>query len=76
MPSLTAAPGSICPTLHSQPVQAPLLPALAEPAARTRLAELGAERLVGNTPAEAQRFVAAEMAKWAVILREAGVRAS
>jgi tripartite-type tricarboxylate transporter receptor subunit TctC len=48
---------------------------LAEPAARTRLAELGAERLVGNTPEEAQRFVAAEMAKWAVILREAGVRA-
>ncbi|MGG5888506.1 Bug family tripartite tricarboxylate transporter substrate binding protein [Falsiroseomonas sp. HC035] len=48
---------------------------LAEPATRTRLAELGAERLVGNSPAEAQDFVAAEMARWAVILREAGVRA-
>jgi tripartite-type tricarboxylate transporter receptor subunit TctC len=48
---------------------------LAEPATRTRLAELGAERLVGNSPAEAQAFVLAEMARWAVILREAGVRA-
>jgi tripartite-type tricarboxylate transporter receptor subunit TctC len=48
---------------------------LAEPATRTRLAELGAERLVGNTPEEAQRYVAAEMARWAVILREDGVRA-
>lgn len=57
-------------------IQQEVAAVLAEPAARTRLAELGAERLVGNTPAEAQRFVAAEMAKWAVILREAGVRAS
>jgi tripartite-type tricarboxylate transporter receptor subunit TctC len=47
---------------------------LAEPAVRTRLAELGAERIVGSTPEEAQRLVAAETAKWAVILREAGVR--
>ena len=48
---------------------------LAEPATRTRLAELGAERLVGNPPAEAQAFIAQEMAQWSVILREAGVRA-
>jgi hypothetical protein len=40
-----------------------------------RRARLAARmRLVGNSPAEAQAFVAAEMAKWAVILREAGVR--
>ena len=56
-------------------IQAEVAAVLAEPAARTRLSELGAERLVGNSPAEAQAFVAAEMAKWAVILREAGVRA-
>lgn len=56
-------------------IQQEVAAVLAEPAARTRLGELGAERLVGNTPAEAQAFVAAEMAKWEVILREAGVRA-
>ncbi|MDP3415846.1 tripartite tricarboxylate transporter substrate binding protein [Falsiroseomonas sp.] len=56
-------------------IQAEIAAVLAEPTTRTRLAELGAERLVGNTPAEAQAFVAAEMAKWALILREAGVRA-
>jgi tripartite-type tricarboxylate transporter receptor subunit TctC len=56
-------------------IQREVAAVLAEPATRTRLAELGAERLVGNTPAEAQRFVAQEMARWAVILREAGVRA-
>ncbi|MBU8536404.1 Bug family tripartite tricarboxylate transporter substrate binding protein [Falsiroseomonas tokyonensis] len=56
-------------------IQAEVAAVLAEPATRTRLAELGAERLVGNSPAEAHAFVTAEMAKWAVILREAGVRA-
>lgn len=56
-------------------IQQEVAAVLAEPATRTRLLELGAERLVGNSPAEAQEFIAAEMAKWAVILREAGVRA-
>jgi tripartite-type tricarboxylate transporter receptor subunit TctC len=56
-------------------IQQEVAAVLAEPATRTRLAELGAERLVGNPPAEAQAFVAQEMARWAVILREAGVRA-
>ncbi|WP_439594618.1 Bug family tripartite tricarboxylate transporter substrate binding protein [Falsiroseomonas sp.] len=56
-------------------IQAEVAAVLAEPVTRTRLAELGAERLVGNSPAEAQGFVTAEMAKWAVILRDAGVRA-
>lgn len=56
-------------------VQREVAAVLAEPATRTRLAELGAERLVGNTPEEAQHFVAAEMARWAVILRDAAVRA-
>jgi tripartite-type tricarboxylate transporter receptor subunit TctC len=48
--------------------------ALADPGARARLAELGAERVVANRPVEAQAFVAAEMARWATILREAGAR--
>ncbi len=56
-------------------IQAEVAAVLAEPTTRARLLELGAERLVGNSPAEAQAFVTAEMAKWAVILREAGVRA-
>ncbi|MGG5817481.1 Bug family tripartite tricarboxylate transporter substrate binding protein [Falsiroseomonas sp. HW251] len=47
---------------------------LAEPAVRARLAELGAERVIGNPPAEAQRFVQEEAARWATILREAGLR--
>ncbi|MBU8544701.1 MULTISPECIES: Bug family tripartite tricarboxylate transporter substrate binding protein [Roseomonadaceae] len=56
-------------------IQTEVAAVLAEPTTRARLLELGAERLVGNGPAEAQAFVTAEMAKWAVILREAGVRA-
>lgn len=55
-------------------IQREVAAVLAEPATRTRLAELGAERLVGNTPAEAQAFIDQEMAKWATVLREAGVR--
>jgi tripartite-type tricarboxylate transporter receptor subunit TctC len=57
-------------------IQEAVAAVLAEPATRTRLTELGAERLVGNTPEAAQRYVAEEMEKWAVILREAGVRAN
>ncbi|HYZ32820.1 MAG TPA: tripartite tricarboxylate transporter substrate-binding protein [Crenalkalicoccus sp.] len=47
---------------------------LAEALVRARLAELGAERVVGNTPEEAARHVQAEMARWPGILREAGVQ--
>jgi tripartite-type tricarboxylate transporter receptor subunit TctC len=47
---------------------------LAEGSLRTRLAELGAERIVANTPAEARAYVDAEMARWERVLREAGVR--
>ncbi|HEV7268441.1 MAG TPA: tripartite tricarboxylate transporter substrate binding protein [Falsiroseomonas sp.] len=57
-------------------IQEAVAAVLAEPATRMRLTELGAERLVGNTPEEAQRYVTQEMEKWAVILREAGVRAN
>ena len=48
---------------------------LAEEGLRNRLTELGAERVLGTTPAEAQRYVAAEMLRWEGILRAAGVRA-
>jgi tripartite-type tricarboxylate transporter receptor subunit TctC len=47
---------------------------LAEGSLRARLTELGAERIVVNTPAEARAYVDAEMARWERVLREAGVR--
>jgi tripartite-type tricarboxylate transporter receptor subunit TctC len=47
---------------------------LAEGSLRTRLTELGAERIVVNTPAEARAYVDAEMARWERVLREVGVR--
>ncbi|MFT8244956.1 Bug family tripartite tricarboxylate transporter substrate binding protein [Roseomonas sp. BN140053] len=47
---------------------------MAEGPLRQRFAELGAERILANTPAEARRFVDAEMDRWAVVLREAGVQ--
>jgi len=48
--------------------------ALEDPGLRRRLAELGAERIPALPPAEAQRFVLAEIARWSTILREAGVQ--
>ena len=56
-------------------IQQEIAAVLAEPAVRSRLAEMGAERVLGNTPEEARAYVAAEMARWAPILREAGIRA-
>jgi tripartite-type tricarboxylate transporter receptor subunit TctC len=47
---------------------------LTEGPLRTRLIELGAERIVVNTPAEARAYVDAEMARWQGVLREAGIR--
>lgn len=48
---------------------------LNEAPTRARLVELGAERIIGNTPEQARAYIAAEIAKWEPILREAGVRA-
>ena len=45
---------------------------LATPAIRTRLAELGFEP-VGEGPAETQRRFAAEIPRWEMIVREAGI---
>ncbi|RKK05869.1 tripartite tricarboxylate transporter substrate binding protein [Pseudoroseomonas wenyumeiae] len=47
---------------------------LAEGTLRQRLTELGAERIVTNTPAEAKTYVEAEMVRWEQVLREAGVK--
>jgi tripartite-type tricarboxylate transporter receptor subunit TctC len=49
------------------------LAALALPDVRERLSEQGAE-VVGNTPAELAAYVAAEIPKWAVLARQAGVK--
>ena len=62
------------PTGLARRIGAELRTVLAEEALRARLTELGAERVIGNTPEEAGRYVDAEMARWAGILRAAGVR--
>ncbi len=48
---------------------------LADPATKQRLADLGAERLIGNDPAAARDYVKAEVDRWTPILTEAGVKA-
>jgi len=48
--------------------------ALGDGPLRARLIEMGAERIVANSPAEARRYVDDEMARWAAVLREAGVQ--
>lgn len=55
-------------------MQAAIAAVLAEPAIAQRLTELGAERLIGNSNAEASRFITAEIARWTTVLREAGVQ--
>jgi tripartite-type tricarboxylate transporter receptor subunit TctC len=67
-------PSATPPALQAR-IGAELTAVLAEEALRARLTELGAERILGTTPEEAQRYVAAEMARWEGILRAAGVRA-
>jgi tripartite-type tricarboxylate transporter receptor subunit TctC len=41
---------------------------------RQRLVELGAERIIADSPAEARRYVDAEMDRWTGVLREAGIQ--
>jgi tripartite-type tricarboxylate transporter receptor subunit TctC len=55
-------------------IQAEVAAALAEGPLRSRLVEMGAERLLANTPEEARRYVDAEIARWASVLREAGTQ--
>lgn len=47
---------------------------LAKGSLRDRLIELGAERIVNNTPAEAKAYVTAEIDRWGGILRDAGIQ--
>jgi tripartite-type tricarboxylate transporter receptor subunit TctC len=47
---------------------------LAEPAVRARFLELGATP-VGGTPEEMERFLRAEVARWAEVVRRSGARA-
>jgi len=65
----TATPDAVVSAIHAAAAAA-----LQDPAVRRRLGELGAERIPATPPAEAQRFVAAEVARWATVLREAGVQ--
>ncbi|HEY5064728.1 MAG TPA: tripartite tricarboxylate transporter substrate-binding protein [Xanthobacteraceae bacterium] len=48
--------------------------ALAEPTLKTRLAEFGAVVMTG-TPAEFRTFIAAEITKWAKVVKFANIRA-
>ncbi|MGQ0522520.1 MAG: Bug family tripartite tricarboxylate transporter substrate binding protein [Betaproteobacteria bacterium] len=54
-------------------VSAEVAKAMATPAIRERTLEIGATP-VGNTPAEFERFVRDEVAKWTRIIRDAGIK--
>ncbi|MCC7081744.1 MAG: tripartite tricarboxylate transporter substrate binding protein [Burkholderiales bacterium] len=62
-------PSAIVNTIHSHTVKM-----LAQPDVKERLATLGAEA-VGNSPAEFAAFIRAEIAKWARIVKQAGLKA-
>lgn len=70
--AVLAPSGTPAPILER--LQQEIAAVLAEGSLRARLTELGAERIVANTPAEARAYVDAEMARWERVLREAGVR--
>ncbi|WP_424814399.1 Bug family tripartite tricarboxylate transporter substrate binding protein [Roseococcus sp. YIM B11640] len=63
-------PAPILARLHAE-----LRAVMAEEGLRSRLAELGVERLVGNSPAEAASYIAAETRRWPAIFRAAGIQA-
>ena len=54
-----------------QEIQAAIAQALAEPALRSRFVELGADRVLGLGLDESEAYIAAEIARWEPILREA-----
>jgi tripartite-type tricarboxylate transporter receptor subunit TctC len=66
------APGTTPEPLVAR-INAALVAALADAGVRARLEELGAERVLANTPAEAGAYVAAEMVRWEAVLRASGV---
>jgi tripartite-type tricarboxylate transporter receptor subunit TctC len=69
--------GILAPAGTPEPVvtrlQGAIVQALGEPEMRQRMADLGAEP-VGDTPAEFSQFIAAEIAKWAKVVNDAGVK--
>ncbi|MFH5925076.1 tripartite tricarboxylate transporter substrate binding protein [Roseomonas xinghualingensis] len=65
------APGQT-PRPAVEAISAALQDAIREPGFRAKLAEQGSEP-VGNTPAEFEAFIAAEIAKWGEVVRKAGV---
>ncbi|MBP0445082.1 tripartite tricarboxylate transporter substrate binding protein [Roseomonas sp. SSH11] len=64
---------SAMPEATQQALQAQLAAVLAEEATQSQLRTLGVDRIVGNTPEEARRYVAREMLRWEGILKEAGI---
>lgn len=70
--------GILAPTGTPQPIidrlQQEIAALLGDGPLRARLTDLGAERIVANTPAEARAYVDAEMIRWEAVLREAGVQ--
>lgn len=61
-------PDPVIRKLHADTVKA-----LDEPATKARLGQLGVG-LIGSTPEELKTHLAAEMAKWSVIIAEAGIK--
>ena len=62
-------PPAIIEKLHADTVTA-----LADPTTKARLEQLGVG-VIGSSPEELRAHLAAEMAKWAVIIKEAGIKA-
>ncbi|MEI6160088.1 MAG: tripartite tricarboxylate transporter substrate-binding protein, partial [Roseococcus sp.] len=50
-------------------LQRPIAAAMGTEAMARRMAELGVDRIVANTPEQAQRYVAAEVTRWEALLR-------
>ena len=61
-------PAAVIQKLHADTVLA-----LADPATRTRLEQLGVG-VIGSSPEELRAYLKAEMDKWGVIIKEAGIK--
>jgi tripartite-type tricarboxylate transporter receptor subunit TctC len=61
-------PAAVIQKLHADTVLA-----LADPATKTRLEQLGVG-VIGSSPEELRAYLKAEMDKWGVIIKEAGIK--
>jgi tripartite-type tricarboxylate transporter receptor subunit TctC len=61
-------PAAVVQKLHADAVTA-----LADPTTRARLEQLGVG-VIGSSPEELRVFLKAEMDKWGVIIKEAGIK--